>query len=95
MPDVNSSFSVEAITTDIDERFSHHVNSMCATDDEVSIAWLLSHIDKLTQKHEAELKARNETCAAIFSRLWEKANTDCLIVRKEVYIKAILNAGDV
>jgi len=41
---------LKRIQDDLDKRMRTHVNPMCATDDEVSIAWLLCHIDELQGK---------------------------------------------
>lgn len=40
---------LQEIHEDLAERMSTQVNSMCATPDEVRIAWLLCHIDDLNE----------------------------------------------
>lgn len=45
-----SELSIEFIQKDINKRFSTHINSMCATDDEVTIAWLLGEVIRLEKK---------------------------------------------
>ena len=42
-----SGISIKGISDDINERMATHINSMCATDDEVSIAYLLCEIDEM------------------------------------------------
>lgn len=41
---------LERINKDLNERMSTHVNSMCATDDEVSLCWLVCEVEKLNKK---------------------------------------------
>lgn len=43
----SESYCVASIAADLNKRMSTHINSMCATEDEVSLAFLLCEIDRL------------------------------------------------
>ena len=49
---------IDAIRDNLNERISTHINSMCTTEDEVSLAVLLCHIDDL----ENELEDCHKQC---------------------------------
>lgn len=56
---------LEKIGRDMAERSKTWINSMCPTDDEVSICWLLTEIDRLQEmleqaKHNADPNKQQE-----------------------------------
>jgi hypothetical protein len=53
--------NIDAIKQDLKERMAPHVNSMCATDDEVTIAWLVCEYDSLRTRAETVEREFEET----------------------------------
>ena len=56
---------LETISKDMAKRSKNWVNSMCATNDEVSICWLLGEIDRLqTELKQKEFPFLDVKCSA-------------------------------